>query len=111
MSGGRFNGPMPGPIGSLTTDRPHLARGWSPENGSTDPVIDRGLVRLGHAIHEARWHLGLSQRRFAERVGVDQPTISRLERGLQSGISLRRLARLLGAVEGIVVPKCPGHPW
>ena len=106
-----MNGPVPGPIGSLSTDRPHVPRDWSAVNGSTDPAINRGLLRLGLAIREARWHSGLSQRRFAERRGLDQPTISRLERGRQSGISLRRLARLLGAFDGVVVPKCPGHPW
>jgi predicted transcriptional regulator len=36
---------------------------------------------------------------LAARSGVDQPTIARLERGTLPGISLRRLARILGCID------------
>jgi transcriptional regulator with XRE-family HTH domain len=40
----------------------------------------------------------MSQRALAGRSGVDQPTISRLERGVLPGISLRRLAAIVAAL-------------
>jgi transcriptional regulator with XRE-family HTH domain len=38
----------------------------------------------------------------AERCGVDQPTISRLERGMCPGISLPRLAAIVAALPDLL---------
>ena len=47
----------------------------------TDTSID--MAALGHRLRDARERLGWNQREAAQRSGVPQPTISRLERGRQ----------------------------
>jgi transcriptional regulator with XRE-family HTH domain len=54
-------------------------------------TIGRGILRL-------RLFWGWSQAELERRSGVDQTTISRLERGLQRGLSIRRLAAILDAL-------------
>src|SRR3990172_11455657 len=41
-------------------------------------------MRAGALVRQARREAGLGQRELARRVGVPQPTISRIERGLAS---------------------------
>jgi ribosome-binding protein aMBF1 (putative translation factor) len=61
----------------------HIARwDWEPDTGFDEPVIDRAVRRLGRAIYVSRRRHRWSQRKLAERSGVDQGSISRLERGL-----------------------------
>jgi transcriptional regulator with XRE-family HTH domain len=59
---------------------------------------DLALVDVGRSIYEARRVAGLSQRGLAERCGIDQGSISRLERGLLPGIKIRRLCRLIAVL-------------
>jgi ribosome-binding protein aMBF1 (putative translation factor) len=75
--------------------RRHVPRSWSPGTGWLDAAAQRDVANLGRAILAARRRAGLSQRALAECCGVDQPSISRLERGMLPGISLRRLAAIL----------------
>jgi transcriptional regulator with XRE-family HTH domain len=53
---------------------------------------------VGSAVRSARKHAGLSQVELAERTGMTQPAIARLERGLVSPtvMTLDRVARALG---------------
>jgi DNA-binding XRE family transcriptional regulator len=81
--------------------RVYVPPGWSPESGWLDPRLRHGALLLGRAISEGRRRAGMSQRHLATRSGVDQPTISRLERGLLSGISLRRLAAIFAVLNDI----------
>ena len=82
----------------------HMARwDWDPDTGFREPVIDRAVRRLGRAIYLARQRRGWTQRELAERSGIDQGTISRLERGLLHDISLSKLAMLLQVLDGILV--------
>jgi hypothetical protein len=66
-----------------------------------DQAARRPLGWIGAAVKRARWERLLSQRALAARSGVDQGTISRLERGLAPGLRLESLAKILGAVYAI----------
>jgi hypothetical protein len=59
----------------------------------------RCLVVLGRAIRMARGQRVWSQRELEERSGVDQTTISRIERGLLRGTDLVHFARMAWALE------------
>ncbi len=81
----------------------------------SDPRVLDGLVLLGSAIRRARRELGLSQDQLERLSGVDQTTISRLERGLAPKTPAHRLV-WLGMVLGRSLPlgACPhAHecPW
>jgi transcriptional regulator with XRE-family HTH domain len=60
------------------------------------------LEELGHAVVWLRREHALSQRGLATRCGLSQPTISRVERGLAPGMSVRTFARLLASMTGRV---------
>lgn len=62
-------------------------------NGMGDSFLD-----IGHAIAQARQAMHMSQAELAERTGIQQPTLSRLEHGLSSPTinSLERIAAGLG---------------
>jgi len=55
-------------------------------------------AKIGRAVLRLRLYLGWTQRQLEAASGVDQSTISRLERGVHLGISTRRLALLLDAL-------------
>jgi hypothetical protein len=59
----------------------------------------RALVILGAGIRIGRRRLGLTQRELAERSGVSQTAISRLERGMVWGMAVVRFARVAWALE------------
>lgn len=72
---------------------------------------DRVLLRsFGVQLRRCRLMSGLSQVVLAERSGVSQSTISRLERGVAPAASVYKLV-LLGAVLGVRLPLafCPHH--
>lgn len=54
---------------------------------------------IGTAIRDGRRRLGLSQRDLSNLAGVPQSTISRLESGLPTAVSLARVGRLLDRLE------------
>jgi transcriptional regulator with XRE-family HTH domain len=56
------------------------------------------LRETGRAIRRLRSAEGLTQRALADRCGLSQSTISRLERGLTPGLRLAWLARLFVAL-------------
>ena len=87
----------------LPNERRHLPSDWSDDAGYPDELVNQGLDRIAEGVYQARRRAGWTQRQLASRCGVDQPTISRLERGVLSGISLRRLARIFGCVDVIEV--------
>ena len=64
---------------------------------------------LAHEISTAIDERGLSQRKAAEILGIDQPKVSALVRGRLSGFSMERLYRFLNAlgrdVEIVVRPR------
>ncbi len=77
-----------------------------------DPRVLDGLVLLGSAIRRARHELGLSQDRLEQLSGIDQSTISRLERGLAPKTPVHRLVSL-GIVlrSSLALGFCPhDHP-
>jgi transcriptional regulator with XRE-family HTH domain len=65
-----------------------------------DPRTTAFMKAVGRQVFFARVAQGLSQRQLERLCGVDQTTISRLERGLAPGLRLERLATIM-AVLGI----------
>ena len=59
----------------------------------------RALVMLGAAVRIARHRMGLTQRQLAERTGVSQTAISRMERGKVWGMAIVMFARVAWALE------------
>jgi transcriptional regulator with XRE-family HTH domain len=53
---------------------------------------------FGHGLLGARLDAGLSQRALASLAGLNQSTISRLERGTAGGLRYETLMRLLSAL-------------
>lgn len=63
-------------------------------------------VSLGHILRAARKKKGLSQTEAGKSVGIDQPTLSKIERG-ESNARIDTLLRLLAALdmEMVVSPR------
>ncbi len=57
-----------------------------------------GVDVIGRMIFDARRRAGVTQAQLERMSGVDQTTISRLERGRLPGITLGRLAAIVGAL-------------
>ena len=63
------------------------------------------LVVFGRIVRTSRIYAGMSQARFGTVVGIDQGSMSRLERGALPGIRLRRLLPLLKEMGFIRPPR------
>jgi len=70
--------------GDMTTDREHPK--------------PRALAKVGRAVLRLRLYRGWSQLDLERSSGVDQTTISRLERGVQRGLCIRKLGAILDAL-------------
>lgn len=72
----------------------------------------RAMAKIGRAVLRLRLYMGWSQMDLERSSGVDQTTISRLERGKQRGLSVRRLAAILDAlhVGDVVFDRQPTVP-
>ena len=68
------------------------------------------MVLLGARFRNGRIMVGASQREVADNAGVSQTAVSRLERGLATGMSAERLIRIADAI-GPSFPFgcCPHH--
>ena len=71
-----------------------------PVRYAPDNIVDLGLEIIGRGVLRARIDASLTQRRLEDLSGVDQSTISRLENGNLSGLRLRRLAAIVGTLNG-----------
>ena len=65
---------------------------------------------IGGAVLRLRLYRGWRQIDLERRSGVDQTTISRLERGRRRGLSLRRLATILDALGVGEIQFIPAKP-
>ncbi|MFN8520311.1 MAG: helix-turn-helix domain-containing protein [Chloroflexota bacterium] len=63
------------------------------------PHDQRSLTMLGAAVRMCRRQRGWSQRELEERSGVDQTTVSRIERGRVRGTQLIKLAWIAWALD------------
>ena len=63
-----------------------------------NPTVRRGLLIIGQAILRWRVGSGMTQRELAFQVGLNQSTISRLERGQLRAMRLSALARVIGSL-------------
>lgn len=61
--------------------------------------MEREPVLIGERLEELRRRVGLSQSAVAERVGVTQPTISDLERGVYQNVDAWIVANLAGVLQ------------
>lgn len=88
--------------------------------GSANVFSDLGLpdaeehlekAKLVLAIQRAIEEEGLSQTAAAERMGIDQPQVSRMLRGQFRGYSVERLYRFLNCFgHDVIVIVAPRHP-
>ena len=64
------------------------------------PPPDRpsALAKIGRQILRLRLYFGWSQAELGRRAKLSQGTISRLERGIQRGLSIRKLAAVIDAL-------------
>jgi DNA-binding Xre family transcriptional regulator len=83
-------------FGRLPPPRRHVANPDRP--GPDRHLVEIGLDVIGRMVLDARRRANVSQGQLERMSGVDQTTISRLERGKLPGISLNRLAAVLGAL-------------
>lgn len=83
-------------IREATKDRPsleELERRLGPGEPVTDPETAYLRATIIHKLGVAREKAGLTQAELAERIGTDQASISRIERG-ERNITLETLAKL-----------------
>jgi transcriptional regulator with XRE-family HTH domain len=71
---------------------------------------------LGAAVKRRRVAIGWSQRDLQRASGLNQSAISRLERGILSGIRFSTFARVVAAMNGLELdrprpPRRPPHWW
>jgi DNA-binding XRE family transcriptional regulator len=75
-----------------------------------DDTPDVDMELIGARFKGGRQQAGLSQRRVAERAGVSQSEISRIERGRAGGISTRRIIAVAMALgPNFPLGCCPHH--
>ena len=65
---------------------------------------------IGRAVLRLRLYRGLRQTDLERRSGIDQTTISRLERGRRRGLSVRRLGAILDALGVAEIDFKPAAP-
>ncbi len=85
-----------GRIREATKDRPspeELDRRLGPGEPVTDPDTEFLRAAIVHKLGVAREKAGLTQVELAEKIGTDQASISRIERG-ERNITLETLAKL-----------------
>jgi transcriptional regulator with XRE-family HTH domain len=61
---------------------------------AVQPEVAQELLRMGSEAYEWRRQAGLTQRALEALTGIDQTTISKLERGRLPGLRLHHLARI-----------------
>lgn len=66
-----------------------------------DPLTREGMQLVGAAVKRRRLRLGLSQTRLEHMTGIDQTTISRLERGRRRGLRWSRFTLLVAVLGGL----------
>jgi transcriptional regulator with XRE-family HTH domain len=79
-------------------------------NYAPPPVTPAATALIGRAVLRMRLYRGWRQSDLELRSGVDQTTISRLERGRRRGLSILRLAAILDALGVAGVEFKPAAP-
>jgi len=76
------------------------------------PDVQRGWEILGAMVLRRRRAIGWSQRDLQRASGLHQSGVSRLERGILSGIRFSTFARVVTAMNGLdpEAPRPPGRP-
>jgi hypothetical protein len=65
------------------------------------PEVQRGWELLGAMVKRRRIAIGWSQRDMQRATGFHQSAVSRLERGVLSGIRFSTFARVIAAMNGL----------
>lgn len=84
-------------LGNRPPKRKHIANP-DREDRPDAYLVEIGVDVVGRMVLDARRRANLTQGQLERMSGVDQTTISRLERGRLPGITLGRLAAILGAL-------------
>src|SRR3954447_21536034 len=64
------------------------------------------MCRIGSLVRDARRHRGLTQQQLAERLGISQGVLDRIEQGGQA-VTLELLGRLPAALESELITRGP----
>jgi len=75
-----------------------------------EPAERRGLEIIGQVVLRARLGARLTQRQLGYRVGLNQSTLSRLERGRLRAMRMVTLARIFGTLNLSPAAVLPGEP-
>ena len=94
----------------MTTFKEHLNEKLKDEDFAQLYRAERKKLRIAYEIHAARINHGWTQKQLAERAGVTQQMISRIENALTPNVSLNTVAKIsnvLGLEVGLVAPSHP----
>ena len=83
---------------------------WAAYVARSQPTEVAGLRIIGQAVLRVRLAAGLTQRQLAFRAGLNQSTISRLERGELHAMRLVTLARIVAVLRLGDTFALPGEP-
>jgi ribosome-binding protein aMBF1 (putative translation factor) len=85
-------------LAETLTNHPATARPMPLDDAPAPAALRRWMKTIGSRVREARRRAGLTQAQLAERSGIPQPHLSRLERGEHSpsAITRKKLAAGLG---------------
>jgi len=91
----------------MKTFKEHLSKKLKDEKFATLFREEEEKLRIAYEIHQTRTQHGWTQKELAERAGVTQQMVSRLENAASPSISLKtvwRVSRALGLEVGLVPP-------
>ena len=94
----------------MTTFKEHLNEKLNDKEFARLYHMERKKLRIAYEIHAARINQGWTQKQLAERAGVTQQMISRIENALTPNISLNTVTKIgdvLGLEIGLVEPSYP----
>ena len=72
---------------------------------NADAATLHGLLLIGQLVYEGRRRAGITQRQLGRVAGVNQSTISRLERGRLNGMRLKRRASILASLDSLAASR------
>lgn len=82
----------------MRTHREYLEGQLRDDKFAKDFRYEKQKLRIAYDIHSARMELGLSQKALAERAGVTQQMVSRVENAAKANMAQGTVCRIAGAL-------------